>query len=94
MSRQVIMTGIKPAEVKTKSGDSILVCRCGLTDKADGTCSGNHRKFQVASEDPKITYQYDKKGKRQEVLDECCSDQCCAEEKETDSDQCCCCDKG
>lgn len=85
MARSVVMTGIAPAEVKTKSGDSVWVCRCGLTANADGTCNGNHKKFKVAEEDKDKLYCYDKTGRRQEVLDskeekgdvDCCSG-CCS----------------
>lgn len=53
MPRLVIHTATGPSEVKTKSGDSVWICRCGLTDNEDGTCSSNHKKFKVADEDPK-----------------------------------------
>jgi CDGSH-type Zn-finger protein len=87
MPRIVIKTATGPVEVKTKSGDSVWICACGLTDNEDGTCSGNHRKLKVATEDPNKLYQYED-GKRLEVAeladDEevgekqgCCGGGCC-----------------
>lgn len=67
MARSVIKTATSPVEVKTKSSDSVWVCRCGLTSNPDGTCSGNHRKFKVSEEEPGEMYAYDEKGQRRKV---------------------------
>lgn len=90
MPRIVIKSATGPTEVKTPSGDSVWVCGCGLTNNSDGTCNGNHRKLDVASEDRNTIYQYDHNGQRREVgkLDEvdgkqCCGGRCC---KSDDSD--------
>lgn len=68
MPRIVIKTATGPIEVKTKSGDSVWICGCGLTDNEDGTCNGNHRKYKVTEEDADKLYQYDE-GKRREVAE-------------------------
>jgi len=54
-------------EVKTKSGDVVWVCRCGLTTNPDGTCNGNHQKWQTHSEKPGEVYAYDPSGRRRQV---------------------------
>lgn len=71
MARLVKHTATGPAEVKTKSGDSVWVCRCGLTSHEDGTCSSNHKKCKVAEEEQGKLYQYDAEGNRQEVVGVC-----------------------
>lgn len=80
MTRSVIMTDVKPALVKTKSGDTVAVCRCGLTSNADGTCSGNHAKYKVAEEEKGEVYAYNQQGRRRKVavidLDEDDSEGC------------------
>lgn len=42
MTRLVKHQATGPSEVKTDSGDSVWICRCGLTVNEDGTCSGKH----------------------------------------------------
>ena len=71
MSRLVKHTAVGPAEVKTKNGDSVWVCRCGLTSHEDGTCSSNHKKFKVTEEEKGKLYQYDADGNRSEVTGVC-----------------------
>ena len=86
MPRLVIHTAVGPTEVKTKQGDSVWICRCGLTNNEDGTCSGNHKKLKVAEEDPKKIYEYDDDGKRHQLAEECCGDDCCKDEDHDDED--------
>lgn len=90
MPRLVIHTATAPAEVKTKSGDSVWICRCGLTDNEDGTCNSNHKKLKVAEEDPKKIYEYDEDGKRHQLAEECCGEDCCKDgDEKCCSDGCC-----
>ena len=63
--RLVKFTGKKPAEVKTKSGESVWVCRCGLTKDERGLCDGSHAVTQD-EEDGKV-YVYDRQGRRVEI---------------------------
>lgn len=71
MTRVVKHTADTPSEVKTPSGDSVWICRCGLTTNEDGTCSGMHKKYMVADEEKDKLYCY-KDGKRKEVEKNCC----------------------
>ena len=87
MPRLVIHTATEPAEVKTKNGDSVWICRCGLTSNDDGTCSSNHKIFKVADEDPKKIYEYDDDGKRHQLAEECCGEDCCKDEDDEDVDE-------
>lgn len=84
MPRLVTHTATGPTEVKTKSGDSVWICRCGLTDNEDGTCNGNHRKLEVAEEDVETLYVYDENGERSEVEEDDC---CCTDSDEDDEDE-------
>jgi len=73
MPRLVIHDQSSPAEVKTKSGDSVWICRCGLTVNEDGTCSGKHN--FVKDEEKEKLYCYDEKFQREEV-DDCHNCRC------------------
>ena len=88
MPRLVVHTATGPAEVKTKSGDSVWICRCGLTSNEDGTCSSNHKKFKVAEEDLKKIYEYDEDGKRHQLAEECCGEDCCKDECDDEDCEC------
>ncbi len=93
MPRIVIKSATGPFEVKTPKGDSVWICGCGLTDNPDGTCNGNHKKLNVAEEDPDKLYQYDD-GERLEVaelVDEKDKDD---EDEDDDEDDDDCCGKG
>lgn len=57
MSRIVKHTQTGPSEVNTKSGDSVWICRCGLTQDEKGQCDGSHNK--TTNEDPNTTYSYE-----------------------------------
>lgn len=85
MPRLVIHTATGPTEVKTKDG-SVWICRCGLTENEDGTCSGNHKKLQVADEDPNEIYEYGEDGKRHQLAEEGCGDDCCKDEDHDNDD--------
>lgn len=85
MPRLVIHTATGPTEVKTKDG-SVWICRCGLTENEDGTCSGNHKKLKVADEDPNEIYEYGEDGKRHQLAEECCGDDCCKDEDHDNED--------
>lgn len=90
MPRLVIHSATGPTEVKTKGGDSVWICRCGLTSNEDGTCSSNHKKFKLSEEDPKKIYEYDEAGKRRQLAEECCEEDCCKDGDESCcSDDCC-----
>ena len=91
MSRIVVHAATGPAEVKTKKGDSVWICRCGLTDNEDGTCSSNHKKFKVADEDPNQLYQYDKDGKRHQLAKDGCGEDCCMDEDDDAKKESGCC---
>ncbi|MEI6690261.1 MAG: hypothetical protein WCL07_00765 [bacterium] len=76
MSRVVIHTAKGPAIIKTKGGDTVAVCRCGLTTNEDGTCCGNHHKIEGEKSDS--LYQYNEKLEREEIAnDEECCGECC-----------------
>lgn len=66
MPRLVLHTATGPSELKTPKGDSIWICRCGLTTNADGTCNSNHKKLRVAEEEKGKVYRYDEDGERSE----------------------------
>lgn len=74
MSRVVIHTAKGPAVIKTKSGDVVRICRCGLTTNEDGTCCDNHLK--TLDEVGDKLYQYDDKLNREEIKEdtECCGE--------------------
>lgn len=91
MSRIVVHAATGPAEVKTKSGDSVWICRCGLTDNEDGTCSSNHKKFKVAEEDSDQLYQYDQDGKRHQLTGNCCGEAGCKDGDEDEKKESGCC---
>jgi CDGSH-type Zn-finger protein len=78
MSRVVIHTAKGPAIIKTKGGDTVAICRCGLTTNEDGTCCGNHHKTEDEVGDK--LYQYNDKLNREEIKEdtECCGG-CCEE---------------
>lgn len=84
MSRVVIHTAHGPALVKTPSGDTVAICRCGLTTNADGTCCGNHKR--TLDEAPDKIYQYDEQLEREELAE----DQAC----DCDGGECQCADCG
>lgn len=75
MSRLVKHTATGPAKVTTKSGDSVYICRCGLTTNEDGTCSGKHS--HTEGEEEGKTYCYSEDFERKECG--CKSGDCCSE---------------
>jgi CDGSH-type Zn-finger protein len=78
MSRIVHHTATHPSIVTTPHGDTVHICQCGLTQNADGTCSGAHK--QTVGEEVGKTYRYDAKLTRSEVKNQgensCCCDKC------------------
>ena len=67
MARIVTHTAVGPSQVVTENGDVVWVCCCGLGSNEDGTCTGNHNKADVASENPDKLYRYDCNLRRKEV---------------------------
>jgi CDGSH-type Zn-finger protein len=64
MARKVIHTAQGPQEVKPEAGQSVWICRCGLS-KNQPFCDGSHKKTQ--DEEEGKTYEYDNDGNRTEV---------------------------
>jgi CDGSH-type Zn-finger protein len=64
MVRVVKHSASSPAKVTTKSGDSVFICRCGLTTNEDGTCSGKHA-HTIGEEESKL-YSYNDEFERHE----------------------------
>lgn len=93
MSRVVIHTAQGPAIVKTQNGDTVAICRCGLTTNPDGTCCGNHKR--TLDEKPDHIYQYDDKLEREELAEDqdCDCHHCQDDECDCECDCDCDCDE-
>ena len=72
MARKVIHSAQGPAEVKTPNGDSVWVCRCGLTKSEQGLCDSSHK--QTLDEKEGDIYEYDDEGHQEQG---CCGGGCC-----------------
>ena len=60
-----------PAVVKDSEGKPVLaLCRCGNTEKADGTCDGSHKSAKFESQSHKHTITVVK-------AKDCCTDCSC-----------------
>lgn len=72
MARRVIHAAQGPVEFKTQNGDSVWICRCGLTKSEQGLCDGAHK--QTHDEKEGELYEYDGEGRQEEG---CCGGGCC-----------------
>jgi CDGSH-type Zn-finger protein len=80
MARIVLKTAHEPAEVTTPKGDTVHVCRCGLSHSEQGLCDGSHKK--TLDEKEGVVYEYDKNNTRlKDDESACCgSGGCCSKE--------------
>ena len=77
MARRVIKTAQKPFELKPQT-ETKWICMCGLS-KNQPCCDKSHKK--TADEKTDTLYEYDEKGNRKEVWEECdCAKDCCTGE--------------
>lgn len=74
MARIVLRTAHGPAEFKTPNGDTVHICRCGLSKSEYGLCDGSHK--QTLDEKEGEVYEYDGEGHR-EKEEGCCGGGCC-----------------
>ncbi len=61
MPRIIVKSAQGPVEAKTPGGESVWVCKCGLSANPEGRCDGSHKK--TLDEKPGIIYAYDEKGR-------------------------------
>lgn len=68
MARLVLHKQTGHSTVFTKSGESIEICRCGLTKDKDGLCDDSH--LVTLDEEEGKVYCYDENLQREEVAPE------------------------